>query len=102
MTVPNISPSLLEPVAPASLRSPQQGAVVPLEQRLLDAFASAAVGSAQEVAAIERMTQRSDITSPEALARLQERMGQYNVDINLLNVLVRKAVSTAETLLRAS
>jgi hypothetical protein len=43
-----------------------------------------------------------DITSPETLALLQERVGQYNVDINLLNVLVRKAVGTAETLLRAS
>lgn len=46
--------------------------------------------------------QRPDITSPEVLAQLQEQMGQYNVEINLLNVLVRKAVSTAETLLRAS
>lgn len=102
MTVQSISPPLLGPAAFTQLRSPQEGSVVSLEHRLIEAFAGAAVDSAREVAAIEHLSQRPDITSPEALAQLQERMGQYNVDINLLNTLVRKAVGTAETLLRAS
>jgi hypothetical protein len=84
------------------LGGPQESPLVSLEDRLIDAFANAAIGSGNEVSSIERLVQSPDITSPEALAQLQERMGQYNVDINLLNVLVRKAVGTAETLLRAS
>ncbi|MNG36527.1 hypothetical protein D3C84_1235800 [compost metagenome] len=69
---------------------------------MIEAFAGSAVDSAQEVSAINQLLQRPDITDPEVLAQLQELTGQYNVDINLLNVLVRKAVGTAETLLRAS
>ena len=84
------------------LRGPHEGPVVSLESRLIEAFAGSAVNSEQDVSAINQMLQRPDITNPEVLAQLQELTGQYNVDINLLNVLVRKAVGTAETLLRAS
>lgn len=86
----------------AGLGDPQESPLVSLEDRLIDAFANAAVGSGAEVSSIEQLAQSPQITSPQALAQLQERMGQYNVDINLLNLLVRKAVGTAETLLRAS
>ncbi|BCX66979.1 type III secretion system inner rod subunit SctI [Pseudomonas izuensis] len=92
----------IERTAFAPLRGPQEGPVVSLESRLIDAFAGSAVNSEQEVSAIHQLMQRPDITNPEVLAQLQELTGQYNVDINLLNVLVRKAVGTAETLLRAS
>lgn len=102
MVIQSISPSLLGAATSTDLRSTQQGPVVSLERRLIEAFAGSAVDSAQDVAAIERLTQRPDLTDPEMLSRLQEQMGQYNVDINLLNVLVRKGVSTVETLLRAS
>ncbi|MCU1761462.1 type III secretion system inner rod subunit SctI [Pseudomonas sp. 14P_8.1_Bac3] len=102
MSYPSLVHSLIPSTAVAELRSPQEGAVVSLESRLIDAFAGAAVDSAQDVSSINQLMQRPDITSPEVLARLQEQMGQYNVDINLLNVLVRKVVGTAETLLRAS
>jgi hypothetical protein len=84
------------------LRGPQEGPIVSLESRLIEAFAGSAVNSERDVAAINQMMQRPDITNPEVLSQLQELTGQYNVDINLLNVLVRKAVGTAETLLRAS
>lgn len=102
MPYQNIHPSIIEPTAFAELRGPQEGLVVSLESRLIEAFAGSAVNSGQEVSAINQLLQRPDITSPEVLTQLQEQIGQYNVDINLLNVLVRKAVSTAETLLRAS
>lgn len=102
MSIQSLSSSFVERTTITELRGPQEGPTVSLESRLLDAFASSAVNSGQEVSSINRLMESPDITSPEALARLQEQMGQYNVDINLLNVLVRKAVGTAETLLRAS
>lgn len=102
MSIQSISRSFIETTAVTELRSPQEGPIVSLESRLIEAFAGSAVNSGQDVSAINQLMQRPDITSPEVLAQLQEQMGQYNVDINLLNVLVRKAVSTAETLLRAS
>jgi hypothetical protein len=102
MPIQNISNSTLEELAFTELRGPHEGPIVSLESRLIQAFAGSAVNSEQEVSAINQLMQRPDITSPEALTQLQEQVGQYNVDINLLNVLVRKAVGTAETLLRAS
>ena len=102
MSIQSISRSFIEPTAVTELRSLQEGPIVSLESRLIEAFAGSAVNSSQEVSSINQLMQRPDITSPEVLAKLQELTGQYNVDINLLNVLVRKAVGTAETLLRAS
>ncbi|WP_433766860.1 type III secretion system inner rod subunit SctI [Pseudomonas putida] len=102
MFLESIFLSDIEPASFTELRSPQEGPIVSLESRLIDAFAGSAVNSEQDVSAINQMLQRPDITNPEVLAQLQEMTGQYNVDINLLNVLVRKAVGTAETLLRAS
>ncbi|MBV4523153.1 type III secretion system inner rod subunit SctI [Pseudomonas sp. SWRI74] len=102
MSIQNISQAFVDRTAFTELRGPQEGPVVSLESRLIEAFAGSAVNSEQEVSAINQLMQRPDITSPELLTQLQEQVGQYNVDINLLNVLVRKAVGTAETLLRAS
>ncbi|WP_204126422.1 type III secretion system inner rod subunit SctI [Pseudomonas ogarae] len=102
MSIQNLAPSLIARSTFVELRGPQEGPIVSLESRLIEAFAGSAVDSAQEVSAINQLLQRPDITDPEVLAQLQELTGQYNVDINLLNVLVRKAVGTAETLLRAS
>ncbi|WP_447768953.1 type III secretion system inner rod subunit SctI [Pseudomonas kilonensis] len=102
MSIQNLAPSLIARSAFVELRGPQEGPVVSLESRLIEAYAGSAVDSTQEVSAINQLLQRPDITDPEVLAQLQELTGQYNVDINLLNVLVRKAVGTAETLLRAS
>lgn len=102
MSIQNIALSMIERTAFTKLRGPQEVPTVSLESRLIEAFAGSAVNSGQEVSAINQLLQSPDITSPEVLTQLQERVGQYNVDINLLNVLVRKAVGTAETLLRAS
>lgn len=102
MSPQSILHSNVHQTAFTELRNPQDSPIVSLESRLIEAFAGSAVNSGQEVSAINQLMQSPDITSPEALTQLQERVGQYNVDINLLNVLVRKAVGTAETLLRAS
>jgi hypothetical protein len=77
-------------------------AVVSLESRLVQGFAQAAVRADHDVAAINAMLERPDITNPEVLAQLQQRLAQYNIDVSLLNVLVRKSVGTVETLLRSS
>ncbi|MFK8330075.1 type III secretion system inner rod subunit SctI [Pseudomonas sp. BJa5] len=77
-------------------------APVSLQDRLVHAFAESAQASELRVSGIEQLLQRADLTSPQVLAQLQEQTGQYNVDINLLNTLVRKVVGTAETLLRQS
>lgn len=102
MSIQNLAPSLIARSAFVELRGPQEGPIVSLESRLIEMFAGSAVDSAQEVSAINQLLQRPDITDPEVLTQLLELTGQYNVEINLLNVLVRKAVGTAETLLRAS
>ncbi|MGJ7515652.1 type III secretion system inner rod subunit SctI [Pseudomonas baetica] len=102
MSIQHTSALLTQRTALTELRGPQEGPIVSLESRLIEAFAGSAVSSEQDVSAINQMMQHPDITNPEMLSQLQELTGQYNVDINLLNVLVRKAVGTAETLLRAS
>ncbi|MHA6789919.1 type III secretion system inner rod subunit SctI [Pseudomonas sp. FP2300] len=102
MSIEPVSPSVVARSALVELRGPHEGPIVSLESRLIGLFASSAVNSEQEVSAINQLMQRTDITHPEVLTRLQELTGQYNVEINLLNVLVRKGVGTAETLLRAS
>ena len=76
--------------------------VVSLEDRLIQSFASSAMGVEQDQANIKSMLTRPDITNPEVLSELQMRTAEYNVDVSLLNVLVRKSVSVAETLLRSS
>lgn len=76
--------------------------VVSLEGRLIDSFARSAVAADGEQAKIKKMLDSPDITNPEVLAQVQMLTSQYNIDISLLNTLVRKTVSTAETLLRSS
>jgi hypothetical protein len=44
----------------------------------------------------------ADITDPEVLAALQQRSGEYAIEVSMINALVRKGVSTVETLLRSS
>ncbi|MBT2339697.1 MULTISPECIES: type III secretion system inner rod subunit SctI [Pseudomonas] len=102
MPILDMSPTAVARSAFIELRGPQEGPIVSLESRLIETFARSAVDSGQDVSAISQLLRRPDITNPDVLTQLQELTGQYNVDINLLNVMVRKAVGTAETLLRAS
>lgn len=84
------------------LALPEPGPVVSLEGRLIEGFASSAVAAERDHARINAMLKRPDITNPEVLSELQLLTAQYNIDVSLLNVLVRKTVTTAETLLRSS
>ncbi|SDT43470.1 type III secretion system inner rod subunit SctI [Pseudomonas fuscovaginae UPB0736] len=96
------SVGLLEQIDAVELRSPQDSSAISLESRLIAGLAGSVVDSAGQVDGIWQILNGPDVTHPERLALLQERLGQYSVDINLLNTLVRKAVGTAETLLRSS
>ncbi|OPA97789.1 MULTISPECIES: type III secretion system inner rod subunit SctI [Pseudomonas] len=86
----------------AQLARPAPTEVVSLEDQLIKNYANAAIGVGQDQTEINAMLGRPDITNPEVLSELQIRTAQYNVDVSLLNVLVRKSVTTAETLLRSS
>jgi len=102
MSVSSLGSVDLSSLKLVELARPEPGSVVSLEGRLIERFASAAVGTERDHARINAMLKRPDITNPEVLSELQLLTAQYNIDVSLLNVLVRKAVSTAETLLRSS
>ncbi|MCC9008592.1 type III secretion system inner rod subunit SctI [Pseudomonas putida] len=102
MSVSSLGSVDLSSLQLAELARPEPGSVVSLEGRLIERFASAAVGTERDHARINALLKRPDITNPEVLSELQLLTAQYNIDVSLLNVLVRKAVSTAETLLRSS
>jgi len=84
------------------LSSPGEQSVVSLEDRLLQGFADSAVATERDSDTIDALLARKDITDPEVLAMLQQRSGEYAVDVSMTNALVRKGVSTVETLLRSS
>ena len=102
MTIQSISTLNVAQTQIAELRGPGEASVVNLEDRLLQAFAESSVDTEHKASMVEAITRRSDITDPEVLAELQQRIGEYTVDVSMINTLVRKGVSTAETLLRSS
>jgi hypothetical protein len=102
MPLQNISALGVSQTRFAQLRVPGEESVVNLEDRLLQAFAQSSVDTDKRVSTIEAMLKRPDITDPEVLAVLQQRLGEYTVDVSMINAMVRKGVSTVETLLRSS
>ncbi|AJQ46107.1 MULTISPECIES: type III secretion system inner rod subunit SctI [Pseudomonas] len=102
MSVSSLGSVSLSSLRIVELAHPEPGSVMSLEGRLIESFASSAVGTERDHARINAMLKRPDITNPEVLSELQLLTAQYNIDVSMLNVLVRKAVSTAETLLRSS
>lgn len=102
MTVSSLSSVGSNAIQVAELTRPSPSAIISLEDRLIQSFASSAVTANRDQVAINAMLERPDITNPEDLSELQVRTAQYNIDVTLLNALVRKGVSTAEALLRSS
>ena len=102
MSISSLASIAVGSVQMAELARPTPDSVVSLEGRLIESFANSAVSVEHDHAKINAMLQRPDITNPEVLSELQVMTAQYNIDVTLLNALVRKAVSTAETLLRSS
>lgn len=102
MSFSSVAPISFNSIKMAELARPTPNAVVSLEGRLIESFARSAVGTESDHAKINAMLQRPDITNPEVLSELQVLTAQYNIDVSLLNALVRKTVTTAEALLRSS
>ena len=102
MSTALVGPMGVDQLKVAELARPENNVVVSLEDRLIQSFASSSVSAESEVSAINAMLKRPDLTNPEVLSELQLRSAQYNIDVTLLNTLVRKVVTTAETLLRSS
>lgn len=102
MSLQNISALGVSHARFAELRVAGEESVVNLEDRLLKAFADSSVDTQNKSSTIDAMLKRSDITDPEVLAVLQQRVGEYTVDVSMINAMVRKGVSTVETLLRSS
>lgn len=75
---------------------------VSLEERMIQAYATASVGAADEQHDVIHQLQKSRITSdPAELFRLQQRTSDYNLQISMISALTRKGVSAIETLLRS-
>lgn len=102
MSVSSMMPLSFNSIRLAELAGPKPNEVLSLEGRLIESFASSAVGAESDSAKINAMIERADITNPEVLSELQLLTAQYNIDVSLLNALVRKTVTTVETLLRSS
>lgn len=78
-------------------------APMPLDQRLLEASADASVmlkGDRMQVMA-NLENNPGSVTSPEQLFEVQQRLGDYALQVSLLSGVTRKGVAAVETLLRA-
>ncbi|MFJ3482224.1 type III secretion system inner rod subunit SctI [Pseudomonas sp. NPDC090202] len=102
MTISTVLSAQVSAAQVASLQAPGAGSVVSLESRLLQSFAASAVDAERSVATINTILKRDDLSNPEQLARLQQLSNDYVIDVSMVNTLVRKGVSTVETLLRSS
>lgn len=102
MSIQSISMSQVSQAQLAELNMPGDASVVNLEDRMLKAFAETSVDAQTRTSQIDAMLRNPNITDPEQLALLQQRSGEYAVDVSMINALVRKAVGTAEALLRSS
>jgi len=81
--------------------TPSQTDFLPLDERLRDMFASSAVNTQNEQASIMAKVNDPDIlSSPGGVLELQVALGEYRYKVETISALTRKAVSTAETLLR--
>jgi len=82
--------------------SPQETGLLPLDDRLRDAFSTTSVATQQEYNSIMAMANDPDFLSrPGGLFELQVRLGEYKQQMEVISALTRKGVATAETLLRA-
>ena len=82
--------------------SPKDSEVVSLDDRLRDVFSEKSVETQTEYLNIMAKVNDPDfVSSPGGLFELQVRLGEYKQEVELISALSRKAVATAETLLRA-
>lgn len=79
-----------------------QDTAISLDDRLRDAFSFTSAATEAEYASImAKVNDAEYVSSPGALFELQVRLGDYKQQVEVISALTRKAVATAETVLRA-
>ncbi|WP_145932185.1 type III secretion system inner rod subunit SctI [Yersinia bercovieri] len=94
----NLTPAI-RPVTENNISS--MGITSPVEERVRNLFASYSVTASQEKAAIINQVNNGDATNPAELLRLQNRVGNYSLAINMISTLTHKSASAIDTVLKA-
>ncbi|WP_145558548.1 type III secretion system inner rod subunit SctI [Yersinia mollaretii] len=94
----NLTPAIA-PVAENNL--PSMGTSAPVEDRVRSQFARYTVAASQEKAAIINQVNNGDATNPAELLRLQNRVGNYSLAINMISTLTHKSASAIDSVLKA-
>ena len=94
----NISPAV-QPVVEQNIPAITAGGSV--EDRVRSQFAHYSVAASQEKAAIINQANNGDMTNPGELLKLQNRMGNYSLGINLISTLTHKSASAIDSVLKA-
>ncbi|MGL4604469.1 MAG: type III secretion system inner rod subunit SctI [Iodobacter sp.] len=82
--------------------SGDEGSVISLDDRLLQAFAQSTVATEMDKNAVmQRLSNPEALNDPAALFDLQVRTSNYNLEVSMISTLTRKAVSAVESLLRS-
>ncbi|MHA0902029.1 type III secretion system inner rod subunit SctI [Enterobacter ludwigii] len=93
----NLTPEIasrIESIVPSSTSGP-------VEDRVRALFASYAVNATQEKAAIVNQANNGDATNPFELLKLQNRVGNYSLAVNMISTLTHKSVAAIDTVLKA-
>jgi hypothetical protein len=93
----NLSPAI-QPIAEQNISAIAGGSV---EDRVRSQFANYSVAASQEKAAIIDQVNNGDMTNPGELLKLQNRMGNYSLGINLISTLTHKSASAIDSVLKA-
>lgn len=72
-----------------------------VEQRVRDTFANYSVNANREKEAIIDQANNGDATNPAELLKLQNRVGNYSLAINMVSTLTHKTASAIDTVLKA-
>ncbi|MGE4755308.1 type III secretion system inner rod subunit SctI [Yersinia enterocolitica] len=72
-----------------------------IEDRVRSQFANYSVAASQEKAAIINQVNNGDANNPAELLKLQNRMGNYSLGINLISTLTHKSASAIDSVLKA-
>ncbi|CNH90126.1 type III secretion system inner rod subunit SctI [Yersinia mollaretii] len=94
----NLTPAIA-PVAENNL--PAMGITAPVEDRVRSQFARYSVAASQEKAALFDQVNNGDATNPVELLRLQNRVGNYSLAINMISTLTHKSASAIDSVLKA-
>lgn len=94
----NISPAV-QPVVEQNIPAITAGGSV--EDRVRSQFANYSVAASQEKAAILDQVNNGDMSNPGELLKLQNRMGNYSLGINLISTLTHKSASAIDSVLKA-